>query len=106
MYFSHSGFMTEREYLQTQHFNCLLDDGTSNMSVPIVLPISTADKVKVEGKDFALTYEGKVVAVMRNPEIYEHRKEERCARQFGLTNAGHPYIKVIFFSSRGKQHIY
>ena len=27
-------------------------------------------------------------------EFYEHRKEERCARQFGTTNPGHPYIKV------------
>jgi 3'-phosphoadenosine 5'-phosphosulfate synthase len=32
---------------------------------------------------------------LRKPEIYEHRKEERCARQFGLTNEGHPYIKVM-----------
>ena len=43
------GFMSEREYLQTQHFNCLLDDGVSNMSVPIVLPISAEDKEKVAG---------------------------------------------------------
>ena len=43
------GFMSEREFLQTQHFNCLLDDGVSNMSVPIVLPISDEDKARVEG---------------------------------------------------------
>ncbi len=41
-----------------------------------------------------LRYEGKAVATMDNIEIYEHRKEERAARQFGTTNAGHPYIKV------------
>ena len=30
----------------------------------------------------------------RNPEFYPHRKEERCARQFGTTNPDHPCIKV------------
>ena len=94
------------------------------MSVPIVLPISAEDKEKVAGnwreaisvlwylgrsysiiqlpffkcslpgKDFVLTYEGKKIAIMKGCEIYEHRKEERCARQFGLTHDGHPYIKV------------
>lgn len=93
------GFMREREFLQSQHFNCLLDDGMSNMSVPIVLPITTEDKAKVSGHAaFALRYKGKVVAIMRDPEIYEHRKEERCSRQFGLSNQGHPYCKMIFES--------
>lgn len=27
---------------------------------------------------------------MRDPEFYEHRKEERCARTFGTTNEGRP----------------
>ena len=44
------GFMREREFLQCQHFNCLLDDGVTNQSVPIVLPISTTDKEKLGGK--------------------------------------------------------
>ena len=35
------GFMKEREFLQCQHFNCLLDDKTANQSIPIVLPLST-----------------------------------------------------------------
>ena len=42
--------MREREFLQCQHFNCLLDDGVTNQSVPIVLPISTTDKEKLGGK--------------------------------------------------------
>ena len=29
-----TGFMTERQYLQSQHFNCLLSDGLVNQSVP------------------------------------------------------------------------
>ncbi len=90
-----AGFMREREFLQCQHFNCLLDDGVTNQSVPIVLAISTEDKEKLkECSKFALKYQGKVVATLDNIEIYEHRKEERAARQFGTTNGNHPYIKV------------
>jgi len=91
-----TGFMREREYLQCQHFNCLLDDGVTNQSVPIVLPISTEDKEQLSScKEFTLRYNGVAKAIIRNPEFYEHRKEERCARQFGMFNDGHPYIKMI-----------
>lgn len=66
-----------------------------NQSIPIVLPISTEDKQRLENQSsFTLQYEGNPVAIIRKPEFYEHRKEERCARQFGTTNADHPYIKV------------
>ena len=41
--------MREREYLQCQHFNCLLDNGVVNQSVPIVLPVSTENKKKLDG---------------------------------------------------------
>ena len=44
-----TGFMKEREFLQCQHFNCLLDDGVTNQSIPIVLAISTEDKEKLGG---------------------------------------------------------
>ena len=82
-----TGFMREREYLQCQHFNCLLDSGVTNQSVPVVLPIATQDKERLQDQErFALRYQGQVKAVISNPEFYEHRKEERCARQFGLYN--------------------
>ena len=88
--------MREREYLQCQHFNCLLDDGVSNQSVPIVLPVTTADKERLkDAKKICLTYQGKPKAILSDPEFYEHRKEERCARQFGLYNKGHPYVAMI-----------
>ena len=65
------------------------------MSIPIVLPVSTEDKTKLEKSEaFALRYKGKCVAIIRDPEFYEHRKEERIARTWGMTNAGHPYAKV------------
>ena len=55
-----TGFMREREFLQCQHFGTLLDDGVSNHSIPIVLPVTTEDKDKLAGEDaFCLVYEGK-----------------------------------------------
>lgn len=93
------GFMRERQFLQCMHFNCLFDEGTSNQSIPIVLPISTEDKEKLSGcSDFTLRYESRNIAILRKVEIYEHRKEERCCRQFGTSNIGHPYVKMIMES--------
>ncbi len=55
-----TGFMREREFLQCQHYGCLLDGGAVNQSIPIVLPIKTEDKERLDGcSAFALTYEGK-----------------------------------------------
>ncbi|XP_029807226.1 bifunctional 3'-phosphoadenosine 5'-phosphosulfate synthase 1 [Suricata suricatta] len=91
-----NGFMREREYLQCLHFDCLLDGGVINLSVPIVLTASQEDKERLDGcTAFALMYEGRRVAILRNPEFFEHRKEERCARQWGTTCKNHPYIKMV-----------
>uniref|UniRef100_A0A8C1UJL9 3'-phosphoadenosine 5'-phosphosulfate synthase 2b n=1 Tax=Cyprinus carpio TaxID=7962 RepID=A0A8C1UJL9_CYPCA len=93
------GFMREREFLQVLHFGTLLDGGVINMSVPIVLPVSKDDKERLDGSTaFALEFKGQKVAIMRNPEFYEHRKEERCARQWGTTCPQHPYIKMVMES--------
>ncbi|XP_053603060.1 bifunctional 3'-phosphoadenosine 5'-phosphosulfate synthase isoform X1 [Plodia interpunctella] len=92
------GFMREHEYLQALHSNCLtLPDGSIvNQSVPIVLPVDTEFKEQASGSDaIALMYNGRAVAVLRAPEFYPHRKVERCSRQFGIYNTGHPYIKMI-----------
>ena len=52
--------MREREFLQCQHFGCTLDEGTVNQSVPIVLPVESEDKERLEKEiAFTLTYEGK-----------------------------------------------
>ncbi|RXM34660.1 Bifunctional 3'-phosphoadenosine 5'-phosphosulfate synthase 2 [Acipenser ruthenus] len=118
------GFMKEREFLQVLHFGTLLDGNivypltvalkgknlrytaedyvlgeTINMSVPIVLPVSSENKESLDGcAAIALEYEGRKVAILRNPEFYEHRKEERCARQWGTTCAKHPHIKMVMES--------
>ena len=88
------GFMREDEYLQCLHFNSV--HGVANQSLPIVLPISAEQKELLTGeREIALKYDGKIQAVLRNVEIYPHRKEERCARTFGTLNDGHPMIDVI-----------
>ena len=37
------------------------------------------------------------LAILRSPEFFPHHKEERCSRQWGTSNPGHPYIKVLTF---------
>lgn len=94
------GFMREDQFLQTLHFNCIFIDGECyNQSIPIVLPVSTTDKNNLEGTSaFTLYYNNIPYAILRKPEFYYHRKEERVARQFGTTNQDHPHIKLIIES--------
>ncbi|KAF7385311.1 hypothetical protein HZH68_013741 [Vespula germanica] len=75
-----TGFMRESQYLQTQHLKCLLEGGKEvNQSIPIVLAISTTDKLRLEGHSaITLRYKNKALAILRRPEFYFHRKEERC----------------------------
>lgn len=79
------GFMREDQYLQSQHFNSVLhDDERVSQSVPVVLAVTTADKERLEGTSaMALYYQGECYGIVRKPEFYAHRKEERAARQFG-----------------------
>ena len=94
--------MREKEYLQALHFNCILTDDAAfrnNQSIPIVLSLSEKDKKRLEDVSaMTLTFEDKAVAILRNPEFFYHRKEERCSRQFGTNNPEHPYIKLILES--------
>lgn len=48
--------------------------------------------------EIALVYNNDVIAVVRDGEIFEHRKEERIARQFGIIDPRHPTIKQILES--------
>merc|ERR1719456_2047756 len=94
------GFMTEKQYLSCLHYQMLSENGeVIPMPVPIVLPITDDVKAKIEGKPaIALKKEsGEVVAVLRDLEIYPHRKEERATRTFGINaDRGHPYVDKIF----------
>nr|XP_033340971.1 bifunctional 3'-phosphoadenosine 5'-phosphosulfate synthase-like [Megalopta genalis] len=95
-----TGFMRENQYLQVQHLKCLIEDNKEiNQSVPIVLAISTEDKERLDGHSaFTLKYENKSLGILRRPEFYFHRKEERCGWQFGTNNLIHPYVKMIYES--------
>ncbi|XP_003375626.1 putative cadherin domain protein, partial [Trichinella spiralis] len=54
------------------------------------------EKAKLENADLiALCYDGHTMAILLKPEFYPHRKEERCARQFGTCHLGHPTVKMI-----------
>lgn len=91
------GFMTEDQFLQCIHFNTLADD--INQSVTIVLAVSTEDKERLNGVSaLALVHGNHTYAILRNPEFYAHRKEERVCRQFGTSHVNHPYIKMIYES--------
>ncbi|CAE8606425.1 unnamed protein product [Polarella glacialis] len=92
------GFMTENQYLQSLHYEHIFVGGEwVPMPVPIVKSCSSEDKARIAGqKRIALQGpDGEVVALLFSPEVYEHRKEERAARTFGITAAGHPYIDMI-----------
>lgn len=88
---------------QVFHFNTL--DSSTNQSVAIVLPVSTADKERLNGSSgVTLVYEGRPVAILRSPQFYVHRKEERACRQFGSCHPDHPHIKVVLRSHKDKFH--
>ncbi|NXR86300.1 PAPS2 synthase, partial [Hypocryptadius cinnamomeus] len=74
-------------------------DGVVNLSVPIVLPLSAEDKQRLEGSAaLALRFQGRRLAVLRSPEFFAHRKEERCARVWGTTCPRHPHIQMVMES--------
>lgn len=115
--------MRERQYLQCLHHGQLFDlkrgfddtqDGATmkvedpfallseplNQSIPIVLPIDDTQKAKIMGNGqmvncVRLTHNGQLVAVLKEPEVFSHRKEERIHRQFGFSDSRHPAIKMI-----------
>ncbi|RWS14346.1 bifunctional 3', partial [Dinothrombium tinctorium] len=90
------GFMRENEYLQCIHFG-MVDE--HNQTIPIVLAVSTEDRNRLETASvFSLKYNNKCYAILKNPEFFEHRKEERCCRIFGTCNMEHPLVKMIFQS--------
>jgi 3'-phosphoadenosine 5'-phosphosulfate synthase len=91
--------MKENDYLTCLHYQHIVRDGQMiPMPVPIVLPISAEEKAKLTGTSVALKDDkGDIVAVLSNIETFEHRREERAARTFGISaDRGHPYVDLIF----------
>ena len=53
----------------------------------------------------ALEYEGKTLALVRSPEVFEHRKEERATRTFGINaDRGPPSAGPTPAASPGSHH--
>ena len=120
------GFMREGTLLETLHFNSILVDPfnvTGNagrhesrtdfnnfadhqphqrvsMSVPITLACTSYTKNAIENSSkngvALVTQMGQTVAILRDPEIYDNRKEEIVTRMFGAIDMDHPYIKTIY----------
>jgi len=92
------GFMTEKQYLQSLHYEHIIVDGNMvPMPVPIVKACTTEEKAAIEGAaEVALTApDGSIVATLAKPEVFQHMKEERAGRTFGITHPEHPYIEMI-----------
>jgi len=120
------GFMREGTLLETLHFNSILVDPfnvTGNagrherqtdfnsfpehqphqrvsMSVPITLSCTSYTKEAIEKSPkravALVTQMGQTVAILRDPEVYDNRKEEIVTRMFGAIDMDHPYIKTIY----------
>jgi 3'-phosphoadenosine 5'-phosphosulfate synthase len=70
------------------------------MSVPITLSCTSFTKELIESSDKSavalVTQLGQTVAILRNPEVYDNRKEEIVTRMYGVIDMGHPYVKHIY----------
>lgn len=94
------GFMNEREFLECIHFKTLtIHNMTHSQSIPIVLPISDAERQSIIGLgSVCLTYCNKLIGILTDTQVYADRKVERCARTFGSVDSGHPSIRKIIYS--------
>jgi len=81
------GFMNEKQLLKSLHYQ--------DPPVPIVMSCDFDLKQNGTIGEMALqsSVDGAPLAILRNVEIYEHLKEERAARTFGLVHPEYPYIK-------------
>lgn len=69
-----------------------------NQSIPIVLAITLEKReelLKRKTESIRLIYNGKLIALLHDFEIYPHRKQERINRQFGYFDKRHPTIQMI-----------
>ena len=86
--------------LKICNVSCLSNLPLSLLSVPIVLPCTAYTKAAIEASDknavALVSKHGKILAILRNPEIYANRKEEIVSRIFGVIDKGHPYISHIY----------
>lgn len=91
------GFMRERDFLQAIHFGPRSADGS--LSIAIICPCDAQQKAAIETAQdgVCLMHNGRAVAVLQDPEVFDAIQAERCARQWGAgcESIEHPARKHI-----------
>ena len=91
-----------------------------SQSIPIVLPIDDqqmeavqmqlSERKKSAAARVRLLHRGQLIAVLMEPEVFPHRKEERIHRQFGHSDPSHPGIQQVLDSGNwllgGDVHVF
>jgi len=91
-------FMNEQELIESLNMNTVTDEEGKKhiLSVPITQHITAEQKEQMEGQSqVALKFNNEVFAIIEEPEIFDNRKEEICAKTFGTSSQKHPMIKEI-----------
>eukprot|EP01060_Flectonema_neradi_P017533 TRINITY_DN243_c3_g3_i1.p1 TRINITY_DN243_c3_g3~~TRINITY_DN243_c3_g3_i1.p1 ORF type:complete len:1091 (+),score=300.03 TRINITY_DN243_c3_g3_i1:44-3316(+) len=82
-----------------------------SMPVPITIPCNKQTKMLIERaikkakeagetpKVVFVSPAGEPVAILKNPEVYEFRKEEMITRSWGAWDIHHPYIKELIIDA-------
>ncbi len=86
------GFICKQDYDEVLERMRLSNDVP--WTIPIVLDVDETSIADVkEGDDVALTYENKVIALMRIEEIYSWDKKRHVIRVYGTDDNKHPGVK-------------
>ena len=92
-------FMNEQELIESMNMNTVTcDEGKRHiLSVPITQYLTKEQKSELEGHPrIVLKSSDEVLAVVEQPEFFDNRKEEICAKTFGTKSIKHPKIQRIY----------
>jgi sulfate adenylyltransferase len=92
------GFLNKKDFLSVLEAG-RLENGLA-WTIPVVLDISPSTRIN-EGKEIALNFNGKPVAILNVEEIYDYDKSKFAEKVFGTTDAAHPGVaKVMKMNER------
>lgn len=83
------GFLTRNEYLKV--INEMHLPNGAPWTIPILLDINKDNNIK-EGSEVALTYNGKLTAILKVEDIYNFDKQELAKKVYGTDNVAHPGV--------------
>jgi sulfate adenylyltransferase len=88
------GFMTEADYTSVVN-EMRLANGTP-WSLPITLPATDEEVAELEvGKSAAITYEGRVIAVIEVEDVYSFDANNEAAKTYRTTDDAHPGVAYL-----------